>query len=114
MRIATICLSVPFGLASAGTLAQGAGDTMEKLRACSLLALARRDCPSHERFEVPVAHFEALGVPGTKFYDRVPRPFAPLPDEVFSRWNCPQRFAVVRVGRQSSAHGSRTVRVPDR
>ena len=45
MRIATICLSVPFGLASAGTLAQGAGDTMEKLRACSLLAQAeRREC----------------------------------------------------------------------
>jgi hypothetical protein len=42
MRIATICLSVPFGLASAGTLAQGAGDTMEKLRACLLLAQAER------------------------------------------------------------------------
>jgi len=42
MRIATICLSVPFGLASAGTLAQGAGDTMEKLRACLLLVEAER------------------------------------------------------------------------
>jgi hypothetical protein len=42
MKIARICLSVPFGLASAGALAQGAGDAIEKLRACSLLAQADR------------------------------------------------------------------------
>ena len=42
MKIAMICLFVPFGLANASTLAQGASDTMEKLRACSLLAHAER------------------------------------------------------------------------
>jgi hypothetical protein len=45
MKIATICLTFAFGPASADALAQGAGDTMEKLRACSLLAPAERlDC----------------------------------------------------------------------
>ena len=42
MKIATICLTFAFGPASADALAQGAGDTMEKLRACSLLAPAER------------------------------------------------------------------------
>jgi hypothetical protein len=42
MRIATICVAFAFGLASAGALAQGASDAMEKLRACSLLAPAER------------------------------------------------------------------------
>jgi len=45
MKIAAIFLSVPFGLASIGTMAQGSGDAMEKLRACSLLAQTERlDC----------------------------------------------------------------------
>jgi hypothetical protein len=45
MKIATICLTFAFGPASADALAQDAGDTMEKLRACSLLAPAERlDC----------------------------------------------------------------------
>jgi len=45
MKIAAIFLSVPFGLASAGAMAQGAGDAMDKLRACSLLAQTERlDC----------------------------------------------------------------------
>jgi hypothetical protein len=42
MKIAAILLSVPFGLANAGAIAQGAGNAMEKLRACSLLAQAER------------------------------------------------------------------------
>jgi len=42
MKPAAICLSVAFGVASQGTLAQSAGDSMEKLRACSLLAQAAR------------------------------------------------------------------------
>jgi hypothetical protein len=42
MKIAAILLSVPFGLANAGAIAQSAGDPMEKLRACSLLAQAER------------------------------------------------------------------------
>jgi hypothetical protein len=42
MRIATICLTFAFGPAIADALAQSAGDTMEKLRACSLLAPAER------------------------------------------------------------------------
>ena len=42
MRIATICLTFAFGPASAGALAQGGSDAMEKLRACSLLAQAQR------------------------------------------------------------------------
>jgi hypothetical protein len=42
MKIATICLTFAFGPASADALAQGAGDAMEKLRACSLLAPAER------------------------------------------------------------------------
>jgi hypothetical protein len=45
MKIATVCLAFTFVLASAGALAQGTGDAMEKLRACSLLAPAERlDC----------------------------------------------------------------------
>ena len=42
MKIAAICLAFAFALASAGVLAQGTGDAMEKLRACSLLAPAER------------------------------------------------------------------------
>jgi hypothetical protein len=42
MKIATICVAFAFGPASADALAQGAGDTMEKLRACSLLVPAER------------------------------------------------------------------------
>src|SRR5260370_7961336 len=42
VKIATICLAFVFALASAGALAQGTGDAMEKLRACSLLAPAER------------------------------------------------------------------------
>jgi hypothetical protein len=42
VKIATVCLAFAFALASAGALAQGAGDAMEKLRACSLLAPAER------------------------------------------------------------------------
>jgi hypothetical protein len=40
VKIAAICLA--FALTSAGALAQGTGDAMEKLRACSLLAPAER------------------------------------------------------------------------
>ena len=42
MRIATICAAFTVGLASAGALAQGASDAMEKLRTCSLLPPAER------------------------------------------------------------------------
>jgi hypothetical protein len=42
MKIATICVALAFGLASASAAAQGAGDAMEKLRACSRLAQAER------------------------------------------------------------------------
>jgi hypothetical protein len=45
MKIATICLAFAFSSVSAGALAQGTGDAVEKLRACSLLAPAtRREC----------------------------------------------------------------------
>jgi hypothetical protein len=42
MKIAAICLASTLGLASAGALAQSGGDSMEKLRACLLLAQAER------------------------------------------------------------------------
>ncbi len=42
MKIAAICLAFAFAPASADALAQGAGDAMEKLRACSLLGPAER------------------------------------------------------------------------
>jgi hypothetical protein len=42
VKIAAISLAFASALASAGALAQGAGDAMEKLRACSLLAPAER------------------------------------------------------------------------
>jgi hypothetical protein len=45
MKTATVCLILAFAPASAGALAQDAGDAMEKLRACSLLTPAERlDC----------------------------------------------------------------------
>ena len=45
MKTAAICLTVAFGLASSAAPAQGAGDAMEQLRACSRLAPAERlDC----------------------------------------------------------------------
>jgi hypothetical protein len=45
MKTTAICLTFAFGLASSAAPAQGAGDAMEKLRACSLLApLERLDC----------------------------------------------------------------------
>lgn len=42
MKAADICVAFAFGLASAGAAAQSAGDSMEKLRACSLLPQAER------------------------------------------------------------------------
>ena len=42
MKAASICAAFAFALASAGAAAQGAGDAMEKLRACSLLPQAER------------------------------------------------------------------------
>jgi hypothetical protein len=42
MKTAAICLSVTFSVASQGTLAQGTGDAMEKLRTCSLLQQTER------------------------------------------------------------------------
>jgi hypothetical protein len=45
MKTTAICLTFAFGLASSAAPAQGAGDAMEKLRACSLLApVERLDC----------------------------------------------------------------------
>jgi hypothetical protein len=45
VKIATICLAFAFASVSADAVAQGAGDAMDKLRACSLLAQADRlDC----------------------------------------------------------------------
>lgn len=71
MKIATVCLSVPMGLASAGTLAQGASDTIEKLRACSLLAQA-------ERLECLEKVSRDIGPPSP------PRPALPAPPGVAS------------------------------
>jgi hypothetical protein len=42
MKAASICAALGFGLACAGAAAQGAGDAMDKLRACSLLPQAER------------------------------------------------------------------------
>jgi hypothetical protein len=42
MRIAALCVAFAFGLTSAAALAQGGGDALERLRACSLLAPAER------------------------------------------------------------------------
>ena len=42
MKTAAICLCVTIGVASRGTLAQDAGDAMEKLRTCSQLQQAER------------------------------------------------------------------------
>jgi hypothetical protein len=42
MKVASLCAALAIGLAWAGAAAQGAGDPMEKLRACSVLAQAER------------------------------------------------------------------------
>jgi hypothetical protein len=45
MKTTALCLTFALGLAGFGAAAQGAGDAMDKLRACSLLAPAERlDC----------------------------------------------------------------------
>ena len=66
MKIAAICLAFAFALASAGALAQGTGDAMEKLRACSLLAPAERleclDKLSRDIAPAPPAASPAPGV----------------------------------------------------
>jgi hypothetical protein len=66
VKIAAICLAFAFALASAGALAQGTGDAMEKLRACSLLASAERleclDKLSRDIAPAPPAASPAPGV----------------------------------------------------
>jgi hypothetical protein len=68
VKIATICLALAFALASAGALAQGGGDAMEKLRACSLLAPAERleclDKLSHDIAPLSPARPAASPAPG--------------------------------------------------
>jgi hypothetical protein len=54
MKTAAICLTFAFGLASSDAAAQGSGDAMEKLRACSLLAAAQRlDCLDKLSRDIP-------------------------------------------------------------
>ena len=56
MKTAAICLTFAFGLASSDAAAQGSGDAMEKLRACSLLAAAQRlDCLDKLSRDIPPA-----------------------------------------------------------
>ncbi len=64
MKTAAICLTVAFGLTSAGATAQGADDGMDRFRACSLLGNAERlecleklarDLPPPPRLEVSAA-----------------------------------------------------------
>jgi hypothetical protein len=54
MKTAAICLTFAFGLASSAAAAQGAGNAMEQLRACSLLApVERRDCLDKLSRDIP-------------------------------------------------------------
>ena len=66
MKTAAICLTFAFGLASSAVAAEGAGDAMEQLRACSRLAPAERlDCLdklSHDISPPPAAALSTSAV----------------------------------------------------
>ena len=65
MKIATICLAFAFAPAGAGALAQGTGDAVEKLRACSLLAPAERlECLDKLSRDIAPARPVASPAPG--------------------------------------------------
>jgi hypothetical protein len=92
MRIATSCVAVVFGLASAGAAAQGAGDAMEKLRACSLLAQA-------ERLECLEKLSREIGPPSP------PRPAAAADSWLVSETTSPFDYSPVAVATASSGGG---------
>jgi hypothetical protein len=98
MKIATLCLSVPIGLASAGTLAQGAGDTMEKLRACSLLAQA-------ERSECLKQVSRDIGPPPPRPASSAPGMAAAADHWIVSETTSPLDYSPVAVATASSSGG---------
>jgi hypothetical protein len=64
VKIATLCLAFAFASAAADAMAQGAGDAIDKLRACSLLAQADRlDCLEKLSREVTPARPAASPAP---------------------------------------------------
>ena len=97
MKIAAICLAFAFALASAGALAQGTGDAMEKLRACSLLAPAERlECLDKLSRDIAPAPPAASPAPGV----------APAADNwIVSETTSPLDYTPVAIATASSRAG---------
>ena len=111
MKTAAICLTFAFGLASSAAAAQGAGDAMEKLRACSLLApVERLDCLdklSHDISPPPRAgdhrHQRRRRRPTTGSSARRPHPSTTRPSPSPPRRPAPDRMAPPCSSRSSAA-----------
>jgi len=99
MRIATICVAFSVGLASAGALAQGASDAMEKLRACSLL-------PPAERLEcLEKLSREIAAMPARPAGSFTPEVAPPADNWVVSETTTPIDYTPVAVATATSSGG---------
>jgi hypothetical protein len=98
MRIATMCVAFSFAAPSSGALAQGAGDAMEKLRACSLLAAA-------ERLECLDKLSREIGPPPSASPTASPAPKATPPADtwIVSETTSPIDYTPVAIANASSA-----------
>jgi hypothetical protein len=98
MRAAGICAAFAFALASAGASAQGPGDAMEKLRACSALPQAERlECL--EKLSRDIAPAPAPATPPE------PRTAPAADDWTVSETTSPLDYSPVAVATASSGGG---------
>jgi hypothetical protein len=98
MKIAAICLAFAFAPAGAGALAQGAGNAMEKLRACSLLAPA-------ERLECLEELARDIGPPSPAPASPPPRVMPAADNWIVSETTSPVDYSPVAIATASSSGG---------